>query len=151
MFGINGGEFIVLLVVAVLVIGPERLPKYAEQLARFVKMARGFLTEAKSRVDAELGDQVGVDWAKLDPRQYDPRRIVRDALLEPVTRPPAGTRAPTQTRTPHAIRTSKAIRTPDAVGPDMAAGQDAASKQDAAGAQDVTTPGPGVPFDDEAT
>ncbi|MBD7981027.1 MULTISPECIES: twin-arginine translocase TatA/TatE family subunit [Oerskovia] len=83
MFGINGAEFVVLLVVAVIVIGPERLPRYAEQLGAFVRTARGFLKDAKSRVDEELGPEVGdVDWSKLDPRQYDPRRIVREALLD---------------------------------------------------------------------
>ena len=83
MFGINGAEFIVLLVVAVIVIGPERLPRYAEQLGGFVRTARGYLRDAKARVDAEIGDEIGdVDWSKLDPRQYDPRRIVREALLD---------------------------------------------------------------------
>ncbi|HEX5331669.1 MAG TPA: Sec-independent protein translocase TatB [Cellulomonas sp.] len=85
MFDINGGEFIILLVVAVLVIGPERLPKYAEQLAQLVKRAKVFLQETKSRVDDELGEDIkDVDWAALDPRKYDPRRIVRDALLDDV-------------------------------------------------------------------
>ena len=83
MFGINGAEFIVLLVVAVIVIGPERLPGYAEQLGGFVRSARGYLLDAKARVDAEIGEEIGdVDWSKLDPRQYDPRRIVREALLD---------------------------------------------------------------------
>jgi sec-independent protein translocase protein TatB len=83
VFGINGAEFIVLLVVAVVVIGPERLPRYAEQLGSFVRSARGYLREAKARVDAEIGDEISdVDWSKLDPRQYDPRRIVREALLD---------------------------------------------------------------------
>jgi sec-independent protein translocase protein TatB len=32
----------------------------------------------------ELGEDFDLDeWRKLDPRQYDPRRIIRDALLEP--------------------------------------------------------------------
>ena len=52
MFGINGAEFVVLLIVAVVVIGPERLPRYAEQLGAFVRSARGYLRDAKSRVDA---------------------------------------------------------------------------------------------------
>jgi len=83
VFGINGAEFIVLLVVAVVVIGPERLPRYAEQLGSFVRSARGYLRDAKARVDAEIGDEISdVDWSKLDPRQYDPRRIVREALLD---------------------------------------------------------------------
>lgn len=83
MFGINGGEFIVLLIVAAVVIGPERLPGYAEQLAGFVRSARTMLTSAKTRVDSEFSEELGdVDWSSLDPRRYDPRRIVRDALME---------------------------------------------------------------------
>ena len=93
MFDINGGELIVLLVVAVLVIGPERLPAYAEQLGRWARRARVFLRDTKERVDEELGDEVrDVDWAALDPRRYDPRRIVREALLDDVT-PAPGARA----------------------------------------------------------
>lgn len=83
MFGINGLEFVVILVIAVLIVGPERLPQYAEQLARAVRRVKVLLQDAKSRVDDELGPELGdVDWSRLDPRQYDPRRIVRDALLE---------------------------------------------------------------------
>ena len=99
MFGINGGEFVVLLVVALLVIGPERLPQYSAQLARFVKQARRVALDAREQVRDELGPEFDdVDWRKLDPRQYDPRRIVRDALSEaweddepakPVSRRPA--------------------------------------------------------------
>ena len=94
MFGINGWEFGIILVVAVIVIGPERLPRYAEQLGAFVRTARGFLKDAKARVDDELGEQVGdVDWSKLDPRQYDPRRIVREALLDDDDAPAAPARS----------------------------------------------------------
>ncbi|WP_313277048.1 Sec-independent protein translocase TatB [Timonella senegalensis] len=83
MAGINGGEFLVILVIAVIVIGPERLPKYAEQFAQFIKGAKKFVTEAKAKVDDELGPEVkDIDWQKLDPRQYDPRRIVKEALLD---------------------------------------------------------------------
>jgi len=94
VFGINGWEFGIILVVAVIVIGPERLPRYAEQLGAFVRTARGFLKDAKARVDDELGEQVGdVDWSKLDPRQYDPRRIVREALLDDDDAPAAPARS----------------------------------------------------------
>jgi len=90
VFGINGWEFVIILVVAMLVIGPERLPTYAEQLGTMVRRGRDLLQNAKARVDDELGPEFSdVDWSKLDPRQYDPRRIVRDALLD-VRVPPAG-------------------------------------------------------------
>lgn len=91
MIDINGGEFIVLVVLAVLLIGPERLPRYAAQLAVLVKRAKVLLQDAKSRVDEELGDDFkDVDWSKLDPRQYDPRRIVREALLDDTPAPAGG-------------------------------------------------------------
>jgi sec-independent protein translocase protein TatB len=83
VFGINGWELVIILVVAMLVIGPERLPVYAEQLGSLVRRGRDLLQNAKSRVDDELGPEFNdVDWSKLDPRQYDPRKIVRDALLD---------------------------------------------------------------------
>lgn len=76
-------KILVILVVAALVIGPERLPRYAEGLARFVRSARDYLTTAKSRVKDEMGsDFDDVDWRTLDPRRYDPRRIIREALLD---------------------------------------------------------------------
>jgi sec-independent protein translocase protein TatB len=83
VFGINGWELVIILVVAMLVIGPERLPVYAEQLGTLVRRGRDLLQTAKARVDDELGPEFNdVDWSKLDPRQYDPRKIVRDALLD---------------------------------------------------------------------
>ena len=83
MFGINGWEFVIIIVIAMLVIGPERLPTYAEQLGAMVRRGRDLLQNAKARVDDELGPEFSdVDWSKLDPRQYDPRKIVRDALMD---------------------------------------------------------------------
>ncbi|RMI01035.1 Sec-independent protein translocase subunit TatA/TatB, partial [Cellulomonas triticagri] len=83
MFDINGGEFLVILLAAVIVIGPKRLPGYAEQLAHLTRRARSYLQDARQRVDDELGEDVkDIDWEALDPRRYDPRRIVRDALLD---------------------------------------------------------------------
>jgi sec-independent protein translocase protein TatB len=42
------------------------------------------LDDANQRMRDELGEDFDVDeWRKLDPRQYDPRRIIRDALFEP--------------------------------------------------------------------
>ena len=81
MFGINGGELVILLVVVALVVGPERLPSYAEQLARWARGLRQRVADARTRVDSELGE-TGIDWEALDPRRYDPRRIVREALLD---------------------------------------------------------------------
>ncbi len=83
MFGINPGEFAVLLLVALIVVGPERLPKYAQHLGRLVREGRRMAMGLREQVRGELGPEFDdVDWTKLDPRQYDPRKIIRDALSE---------------------------------------------------------------------
>ena len=78
MFDINGWEFIILLVAALLVIGPERLPEYSAKLAKLVKQVRGLADTAK----VQLREQMGPDFDDVDWKQYDPRRIVREALMD---------------------------------------------------------------------
>ena len=83
MFGINLGELTIIALIALLVIGPERLPQYASQLGRFVREMRRMALGMREQVREELGPESDdIDWRKLDPRQYDPRRIVRDALTD---------------------------------------------------------------------
>lgn len=84
-FGLTFDKLLIILVIAVILIGPERLPGYAAQLARLVKTLRGFAAGAKERMREEMGPEFDeVDWRKLDPRQYDPRRIIREALVDDV-------------------------------------------------------------------
>ncbi|SDQ35508.1 twin-arginine translocase TatA/TatE family subunit [Curtobacterium sp. SP.BCo] len=76
-------KFLVIGIIGVLLLGPQRLPMYAQKLAEFVKAVRRFADTAKDRMREEMGPEFDeVDWQKLDPRQYDPRRIIRDALLD---------------------------------------------------------------------
>ncbi|MDR3068857.1 MAG: Sec-independent protein translocase TatB [Cellulomonas sp.] len=80
---INGYELVALLIIIAVVVGPERLPAYAKDLATLVRRGRELLRDTQDRVSAELGDAgEEIDWASLDPRRYDPRRIVRDALRD---------------------------------------------------------------------
>ncbi|GAB2520664.1 hypothetical protein GCM10027064_17760 [Microbacterium petrolearium] len=82
-FGLSFEKIILIGVVAALLIGPERLPRYAEMLGQFVRRARDWMQGAQERVKREMGEDFeDVDWRRLDPRQYDPRRIIREALLE---------------------------------------------------------------------
>ncbi|YCK83387.1 Sec-independent protein translocase TatB [Arthrobacter sp. D3-18] len=88
MLGINGPEFILLLIIGVLVIGPSRLPEYTQKLANLVKEVRRMASGAREQIKEEVGIDIDeVDWKKYDPRQYDPRRIIKDALLEDDTKP----------------------------------------------------------------
>ena len=86
MIGINGYELLVLAILAVVVLGPERLPEYASQLARLVREIRRMANGARDQLREEVGPEIDeVDWRKLDPRQYDPRRIIKEALLDDFT------------------------------------------------------------------
>jgi sec-independent protein translocase protein TatB len=83
VFGLSGEKLIILLIIAAFVLGPERLPQYAKQLANLIKSIRRMAEGAKDQLANELGpDYQDLDWKKLDPRQYDPRRIIREALVE---------------------------------------------------------------------
>jgi len=93
-FGLTFEKLLIIGIIAVFILGPERLPYYASQLARLVKSLRTMANGAKDRMREEMGpDFDEIDWKKLDPRQYDPRRIIREALVEdeapaPVVKPP---------------------------------------------------------------
>ena len=68
-----------------LVVGPDKLPEIAAQVGGWVRTVRDFLNGMKEQVSSEFGD--------VDPREYDPRKIVRDALAEP-PRPSSPARPP---------------------------------------------------------
>lgn len=76
-------KLIIIGIIVMLIFGPDKLPGLAEQLAHFIRRAKAWSTDMKDRAQEELGDDFNVDdWRKLDPRQYDPRRIVMDAWNE---------------------------------------------------------------------
>lgn len=97
MFDINGWELIVLILLGIVILGPERLPEYAAKLARLVKQLRAMADGARGQLREQLGPEFeDVNWRQYDPRQYDPRWIVREALLDPspATDGPADTASP---------------------------------------------------------
>ncbi|MEJ1231195.1 MAG: twin-arginine translocase TatA/TatE family subunit [Galbitalea sp.] len=90
--GLSFDKIVIIVVIAVIVLGPEKLPHYAAQLAKLIKSIRDMANGAKERMRDEMGPEFDeVDWKKLDPRQYDPRRIIREALADdqpvPVVKP----------------------------------------------------------------
>ncbi|MDQ1135603.1 sec-independent protein translocase protein TatB [Microbacterium sp. SORGH_AS 1204] len=90
-FGLTIEKMLLIGLIAVMIIGPERLPAAAESLRRTIQQVRRMARTAQERMREELGPEVAdVDWQRLDPRQYDPRRIIREALLaEPDAAPSA--------------------------------------------------------------
>lgn len=88
---VTGWEFVLLIVLAVVILGPERLPEYAGRLGRFVRQAKAMAENAKGQLREQIGPEFDeINWQQYDPRQYDPRRIVREALLDPTPPAPTG-------------------------------------------------------------
>jgi sec-independent protein translocase protein TatB len=113
---IDFNKILIIGIIAVLLLGPQRLPMYAQKLAEFVKAVRRFADTAKDRMRDEMGpDFDDVDWQKLDPRQYDPRRIIRDALIDSATGSSMADAPPPQV-------TATRVRAPSPVVP-LAAGE----------------------------
>ena len=92
-FGLTIEKLLVIGIIALFLIGPDRLPAYSAQFGRLVRKLRDMASGAKDRMRDELGpDFDDMDWNQLDPRQYDPRRIIREALQEsPAAGAPAET------------------------------------------------------------
>jgi sec-independent protein translocase protein TatB len=82
VFDIGSTEFIGLAIVALIVFGPERLPKLASDAGRFVRQARQLVTGAKR----DLRKDLGPDFTDLGLRDLTPRGVIRRTLLDPVDR-----------------------------------------------------------------
>jgi sec-independent protein translocase protein TatB len=78
VFGIGLPELMVLIVVAVLVFGPDRLPDFARQAGRFLRQVRQFTQSARDDIRSELGPE----FADFELTDLDPRRAVRKYMQE---------------------------------------------------------------------
>lgn len=89
MFGLSFEKLFLVAIIAGLVLGPHRLPGYAHQLGQYVRNLRNFVDATRSAAERDMGISLQrTEWESLDLRQYDPRRIVSDALRESPARPP---------------------------------------------------------------
>ena len=87
VFGVNGWEIVLLALIAVFVLGPDRMPEYAAKLARGIRKLRVMAEGAKGQLKDQLGPEYeDINWRQYDPRQYDPRRIVSEALARAARR-----------------------------------------------------------------
>ena len=71
MFGIGIPELLIILLLAVLVVGPDRLPQVAADMARWIRQARAYgqhLTRDFSEVVGEIEKEAGTsrdDWKEI--------------------------------------------------------------------------------------
>lgn len=80
MFGNLGWpEVLMLAVVGLVVLGPERLPKYAAEAGRVIRKLREMAKDASGELRAELGPEMAdINLADL----ANPRRMVARYLLD---------------------------------------------------------------------
>jgi sec-independent protein translocase protein TatB len=78
MFGVGLPEMAVILLVAVIVFGPDKLPDYARQAGRLVRQLRRFAQAAQQ----DLRDELGPEYADLKLTDLDPRVAIRRHILE---------------------------------------------------------------------
>jgi len=86
MFDISWGEFAVLIVAALFILGPERLPGAASWLGRTVRQVRNYASGARDQLRSELGPEFDDLRKPLEElrglRNFDPRRTVTKHLLD---------------------------------------------------------------------
>lgn len=72
------GEITALLVIALIVFGPDRLPKVAADAGRMIRQLRKMAAGLTDDLKAELGPEIG----DLDLASLHPKRFVEKALAE---------------------------------------------------------------------
>jgi sec-independent protein translocase protein TatB len=81
VFGIGWPELFVIMAIGLIVVGPERLPKYAEDAGRLLRQLRRMAQDATVDLKAELGPEMA-DLNLDDLRDLHPRRMVQKYLFE---------------------------------------------------------------------
>jgi sec-independent protein translocase protein TatB len=102
VFHVGFGELLVIVVIALFVVGPTRLPKVAAEAGRMLRQLRLMAKQATASVRDELGPEFAdVELADLHPRRFVRKHLfedlddddVRDGMptTSPATSPPTST------------------------------------------------------------
>ncbi|MEO6701863.1 MAG: sec-independent translocase [Jatrophihabitantaceae bacterium] len=77
MFNIGPMEFVVLAAVALIVMGPDKLPQLTKDAARMLRTLRDLAQGARTQLNSELGPE----FADFDLASLNPRTAIKNALL----------------------------------------------------------------------
>lgn len=77
MFNIGPLELVILGIVAIIVLGPDRLPDLARDAARMLRTLRELATGART----QLRDELGPEFADMDLRNLNPRTALQRVIL----------------------------------------------------------------------
>jgi len=75
--GLGAGELLVIILFAVVMFGPERIPEYSRKAARVVHYLRGVANSATTQLKEELGPE----YADLTVADLNPKTFLRKTLL----------------------------------------------------------------------
>jgi len=75
-FDFGAGEILGLAIIAIILVGPERLPKLAADSAKFVKKIRAFATTATN----ELKENLGPGFEDLQPSDLRPKTFIKKQI-----------------------------------------------------------------------
>lgn len=80
MFDVGAPELLVLVVIAVILFGPEKLPEFARKAARVIKYVRSMAGNAQEQLSKELGPE----FSDLDVRDLNPKTFIQKHLMDDV-------------------------------------------------------------------
>ncbi|WP_054537016.1 Sec-independent protein translocase protein TatB [Herpetosiphon geysericola] len=79
IFGIGPFEFVIILVIALVVVGPERLPEMLFQIGQWISKGRKLINDLRNQARNELGDDYeSVEKMARQLRDLDPRRQIQE-------------------------------------------------------------------------
>lgn len=106
LLDINGPEFALLIVLAVILFGPERLPDLARKAARLVSFLRATANNAQQQLTRELGPEFqNLDFRDLNPRSFIQKNLLDNSLVADVKSEISGI-GETLTQSQDAVRSS---------------------------------------------
>ncbi|MEJ8662263.1 MULTISPECIES: Sec-independent protein translocase TatB [Streptomyces] len=77
-FGMGLLEVLAVLIIAIVVLGPEKLPKAVSELSGLIRKIRSFSSNAQADIRRELGPE----FTDLHLRDLHPKALVEQALLK---------------------------------------------------------------------
>ena len=84
-FDIGTLELVVLLILAVLIFGPEKLPKVIQDTAAFLRKIRQFSDSAKNDIRAELGPEFkDFEFEDLNPKNFARKHLLNNDDLKEI-------------------------------------------------------------------